>query len=412
MKTDKKPSKMLRAALLLLLLLSGMSQALAWDTEPDENGLYDGVYSRPTYFPDWTESSSPTWLNTQMYLLSVRFNDLDGIPLENYEVVVYDAQNELRSCSRSITEQNHYCVLSVKGDESDYFHFQVIYGDFDSPTIVDVPDVEIKFKSNEVFGDGEHPYVFVIPGRTMLSETVTGEFTNKTGVDVTVKRTINANEWSTICLPFAIDADHLESAFGTSVQLGDFTGCDVTYEDDEETVQNINVKFEAATAIEAHHPYIIKVADKVTEINADGVDIVANDEVPSVDCDRIGKGTKKDPYKWNSLIGNYENGFFVPEQTLFLSGGKFWYSMGNTTMMAYRAYFDFYDILPEADTSGARISLSFTDDDSTTHIGSDLLDVRPAAQSSAVFDLQGRRVSDMHCKKGIYISNGKKILIK
>ena len=41
---------------------------------------------------------------------------------------------------------------------------------------------------------------------------------------VRVKRTINANEWSTICLPFAITAEQVKGVFGDDVQLGDFTG--------------------------------------------------------------------------------------------------------------------------------------------------------------------------------------------
>ena len=30
---------------------------------------------------------------------------------------------------------------------------------------------------------------------------------------------------------------------------------------------------------------------------------------------------------------------------MFLSGSQFWYSAGLTQMKAYRAYFDFYDVL-------------------------------------------------------------------
>ena len=416
MELDKKPSRMLRAALLLLLLLSGMTQALAWDTEPDENGLYDGSYSRPTHFPEFTEPTA--WPNNQMYLLSVRFGDENGEPVENYEVAAYDASGDLRSCNRSITKQNHYCVLSVKGTETDIFHFQVIYGDFAHPTIVDVPDVTIKFKSNEVLGSAESPYIFVIPGRTRLSETDTALPGSKTGVDVTVQRTINANEWSTICLPFAIPEDKLNDAFGTTVQLGNFTGCNVSYEEDEETVKLINVKFEAATAIEANHPYIIKVQDAVTEINMDGVDIEAEDE-PSVDCDpypyqvQVGKNKWETHYWYNSFIGNYENGFLVPAQTLFLSGGKFYYSTGLTSMMAFRAYFDFYDVLPDAEST-ARISMTFNEE---TGIVSDLLDVCPSAESSQVYDLQGRQIVNSHSvnrklQRGIYIKNNKKVFVK
>lgn len=44
------------------------------------------------------------------------------------------------------------------------------------------------------------------------------------GVNVRVKRTIKANEWSTLVLPFAMTAEQVKSAFGNDVQLADFTG--------------------------------------------------------------------------------------------------------------------------------------------------------------------------------------------
>ena len=71
-------------------------------------------------------------------------------------------------------------------------------------------------------------------------------------VDVRVKRTINANEWSTICLPFAMTEAQVKAAFGEGVQLGDFTGYDTTKEGDE--VVCITVNFDVVTAIEANHP--------------------------------------------------------------------------------------------------------------------------------------------------------------
>jgi hypothetical protein len=40
------------------------------------------------------------------------------------------------------------------------------------------------------------------------------------GVDVRVTRTINANEWSTICLPFAMTAAQVKAAFGDDVKSG------------------------------------------------------------------------------------------------------------------------------------------------------------------------------------------------
>ena len=182
--------------------------------------------------------------------------------------------------------------------------------------------------------------------RTILDETSTAMPEAALGVDVRVKRTLTANVWNTIVLPFPMTSQQVGEAFGDGVQLADFTGCEAKYEKEGDAyASSIKVNFSSdVTAIEANHPYIIKVKEPIKEFTVDGVDINPEEE-PSVDRDEYmtGSGTKKDPYvyHYNSLIGTYMADTDVPEQTLFLNGNKFWYSMGNTKMKAYRALFRF-----------------------------------------------------------------------
>ncbi len=383
----------------------------AWDSTPDSNGLYDEFYDRPTYFPDWEQPS--TWPNAMYYLCDVRLGSENGPRITSYEIAVYDQNDNLRHCGRSLATQGHYSVLTIKGmDGKDTFHFKVIYGDdFANPKIVEIPNVSVPFKTNNTVGTKDAPFVLVVPSNEVfLSEEDTEAPAANTNRNVNLKRTINANEWSTICLPFAIPSAQLDAAFGTQVQLADFTGCTVDYEADGETVKSIHVNFEYATAIEANHPYIIKVADAVTEINAAGVNIIAlgGNDKPSVDCNeqqvKIGSIIFS---AYNSFIGNYTNGFNIPSGKLFLSGGKFWYSTGNSQMMAYRAYFDFYNVLPEMDNYTARIILTI--DDEVTAIDSPSYNNK-VKMSEEVFDLQGRRVKAP--SKGLYIKHGRKYFIK
>lgn len=422
LKLRQRPLRLAVLAALLCWLSCG--QLRAWDSTPDTNGFYDGVYSRPTHFPEWSQPND--WANGMFYRCEVRMGDVNGPKLSNYEIAVYNKEdNTLRSCCRSITSQDDICVLTIKGTEGQSFYFQVIYGDdFTSPTVIEaeIPndaDNAVPFNTNQEVGL-QTPFVLVVPGRTYLSETSETAIESKTGVDVTVLRTINANEWGTICLPFAIPANQMSTAFGTdvTVELRDFIGCEVEFEDDEKTdVKNIKVNTEPAEEIEANHPYLIKVNKAVTEINVDGVDI-APEEEPSVDCDRIGKGTKKDPYRWNSFIGNYENDFYVPEECLFLSGGKFWYSTGKTKMKPFRAYFDFYDVLPEgaSSQSSARITFDFGETEVTpepetpTGVVTTNYTNYTDFTDGVFYDLSGRKVSK--AVKGVYIKNGRKIIIK
>lgn len=397
-----------------LMVMAGGTQVFAWDEEADANGKYDGVYDRPTHFPTWSQPSD--WPNAEYYLVCARFGE-DGPRVENYEVAVYDQRGELRHCNRSMAKDNHLCVLTIRGTEGDEFHCQIIYGDFEDPTIVDVPET-FGFKTNDIVGSVEAPFYLTVPGRTIISETATELPVDKAGADVRVIRTIKANEWGTICLPFAMNEEQVQAAFGTDVLLGDFTGCKVSYEDDEETVEGIEVKFEAATAIEANHPYIIKVSTDISEFEVDGVDVHA--EEASVDCDeqKVKVGGKIYRF-YNSFVCNYVAGFTIPEQCLFLGGGLFWYSVGLSTMKGLRCYFNFYDVLPEASEAGVRMTIAY-DDGTTTEIN-DLPLTSPCEGgkmgAGVWYDMQGRRITpcppngaEMH--KGIYICNGRKYIIK
>lgn len=242
--------------------------------------------------------------------------------------------------------------------------------------------------------------------RTVLDELSTEAPEAATGVDVRVKRTLVAGVWNTICLPFAMTAEQVTAAFGNDVQLGDFNGIESTC-DEEENIVDITVNFNNATAIEANHPYVIKVKDAISEFTVDGVDIEVEEE-PSVDKDeyRTGSGTKKDPYvyHYNSFVGTYVADTEVPELALFLNDNKFYYSTGATKMKAFRGYFDFYDVLTEVENAEARISFVI-DEDWMTGIS----DVK-REDDSLYYNLKGMRVAKPG--KGLYIVNGKKMVIK
>lgn len=206
---------------------------------------------------------------------------------------------------------------------------------------------------------------------------------------VLVKRTINANEWSTICLPFTMTEAQVKAAFGDGVKLGDFKGYDYSN-------GQITVNFDATTAIVANHPYIIKVANAVSEFTAEGVTINPQEA-------EVNLGSSRKP---KSFIGNYVAGTTLGKGTLFLNDGKFWYSVGTTKIKAFRGYFDFVDLLPDFENNypDARVYISL--DGETTLIK----DIQSAQGNDAVYTLDGRRVSRTPQTKGVFIQNGKKVV--
>lgn len=228
----------------------------------------------------------------------------------------------------------------------------------------------------------------------VLDETSTVAPVAATGVNVKVKRTINANEWSTICLPFAMSEAQVKAAFGNDVELKNFSSWSSETNIDDEIV-SINVGFTSVSAIEANHPYVIKVSTAISEFTVDGVDIdPADAEVV------VGKGKTK-----GTFYGNYVAGTEVPEENLFISGNKFHYSTGSTTIKAFRGYFELKDVLDSYyDEAPSRVVFDFGD---VTGIQK----VSAQGQNDGIYyDLSGRRVEKP--SKGVFIVNGKKVIIK
>ena len=229
----------------------------------------------------------------------------------------------------------------------------------------------------------------------MLDELSATAPVAETNANVRVRRTIQAGEWSTICLPFAMTEEQCKEAFGDDVQLGDFTAWE-SEEDDDGNIVAIKVTFGDISSIEANHPVIIKTSVDLAEFTVDGVDIEVEDE-PTV---QVGKKKAERGY----FIGTYMAGTEVPENDLFLSDNKFWYSKGLTKMKAFRGYFEFADVLTEVEEASARINIFF--DEPTG--------VRPVSHTSAeedcYYNLAGQRVESV--RKGLYIKNHQKVFVK
>lgn len=238
--------------------------------------------------------------------------------------------------------------------------------------------------------------------RTVLDETSTVLPEAAVGVDVRVKRTLTANVWNTIVLPFAMTSQQVGEAFGDGVQLADFTGYEID-EDKNGDITGIAVQFQSVNAIEANHPYIIKVKEPISEFTVDGVDIDPEDEPTNA----VIKRTKK---QWSEMIGTYVANTVVEDDMLFLNGNKFWYSTGQTVMMGYRAYFDFYDVLTSVENADAKVTFEVNGE--TT----DITGVADPHLEGEVYNVQGLHMgknADMkRLPKGVYIVNGKKVTVK
>lgn len=240
----------------------------------------------------------------------------------------------------------------------------------------------------------------IVTDKVILDEDAVAAPAATTGnVDMLVKRTIKANEWSSICFPFAMSADKLKAAFGDDYDLEEFTGYETEKEGDN--IVGLTLKFTKNTkAAKINTPYIIKTSKDISEFEVNAklnpgntkMSIVVSDDETGEDVEIA------------SMTGNYQAGTIVPKNSLFLSGNKFYYSAGNTKMKGFRAYFTLSDVLSDVASAGANIFISF--DDETTGINN----IQHTVNDGAYYNLSGQRIETP--AKGLYIKNGKKVIVK
>lgn len=124
--------------------------------------LYDGKYDRPTYFKYFKPSS---YLNNMSYLVYVKTPA--GDILENFEIAVYDKDDNLRATGRSRHADDEQCMLTIGSNlVTEEFHFEVIYGDFTDPTIKPIIEV-VSFEANGVYGLSEDVYFTIATDPTV-----------------------------------------------------------------------------------------------------------------------------------------------------------------------------------------------------------------------------------------------------
>lgn len=274
---------------------------------------------------------------------------------------------------------------------------------------ITIHDLNISNADNgkEVKSDASFVSTIYLSDYLVLDENSTTAPEAMENVNVLVKRTIKAGNWGTICLPFAMTGNQVKEAFGGDVELADFAGYE-TEENADEDIVGINVKFnsiDVTSGLQANHPCIIKVGEDVSEFTVEGVTI------EPVETPEINMGTKKTPKK---IVGTYVAETVIgasDDPMLYIANNKFYYSKGTAKMKAFRAYFEFFDVLAEFDPEAAKIGF-YVDGDATSIDG-----IGTQRVVEGVYDLSGRKIQLENgglnkLQKGVYIIDGKKVTIK
>ena len=232
-----------------------------------------------------------------------------------------------------------------------------------------------------------------------LNESADNTLEAKTGVNVTLKRSMVENEWNTICLPFNVTAEQAKTAFGEGVMIAQLN----------KNSSGNKLSFSSVDAIVASTPYLIKPTiaapadgykfEGVT-INDDGKGNVAPNVV-NTNSYLAFVGIYNTVDVANNVIevlnNNYYAAFLGANNTIFKAkndGGK---------MKGFRAYF----AIPN---NVAASALCVMVNGTTTSIKS--INGAVVESNAPVYNLQGQRVDGNNLTPGIYIKAGKKFVVR
>ena len=215
-------------------------------------------------------------------------------------------------------------------------------------------------------------------------------------VNVTLKRTLYGDGgWNTLCVPFTLTEAQTKAAFGNDVELRKLAG-----------VNGNTITFEPETKVEAGIPYLIK----LSEANAKGtytftgVKTIAVTSADAIGTDPLGAAI--------SFVGIYSS----QDVAVWATEGKdyvaclgadntFFKAKAGTKMKGFRAFF----LVPNNVPSNA---LKAVIDGTATGIEDLVIDGVKA--NGHVYNLNGQYVGNSlnGLQPGLYIQNGKKIVVK
>ena len=227
--------------------------------------------------------------------------------------------------------------------------------------------------------------------------------------EVIVKRTIKANTWSTLTLPFELSGDQIAEIFGDDAKIAEFLDYD-TNEKDQYVVEFESI--DPSDGLQANYPYIIKTSEAISEFLVKNVEVDAQEDEAYVNYDN-GRAPTHPRYEWYAkMLGTLHNGVTVPKNGFFLRDNKFYVSEGSSVLKGFRAYF----IINGYEFFGSDANISFAVDGETTAIegvsvnGTEIV-------SGDVYNVNGTFMGRAEnvmksLPRGIYIVNNKKVVVK
>ena len=336
---------------------------------------------------------TPTWTwaeNGSSASVTLSHKDLEGVTLSStdadskvsieQEVLKDEADNAIG------TRYTATCIYELNGYE---------YTFTDNHDILDVPEtVNISLQDN---ADN--------------SETISGKYNCPVNATLTGRTLYKDGSWNTLCLPFdlVLEGSPLAGATVKTLESSDY--------DISKGELTLNFTTGSLTTLRAGTPYLVKWES--------GENLV-NPVFSGVTVSTIGGGHADTHYV--DFVGSFSPvSLTANDKTVLYLGAdnKLYYPTKDRTMGAFRAVFRLHNGLAVGDlvpggAKATRFVMNFGSDETTgiVEVNADA-DLKSASHESGIsnplqrawYDLQGRRLTGKPTEKGIYINNGKKVVL-
>lgn len=231
-----------------------------------------------------------------------------------------------------------------------------------------------------------------------------------------LRRTFNGGKWNSLVLPVSLTKEQFHEAFGSGAQLSEID-C-VKNEGNNRIINFKTVQESDGTYLKENTPYIIYIdeaetekhpADEQYESIEDGVVqgpiyIVNSGVNYQMENDKNKVIEVKSETPGLSYLGSYVSNQRLPIDCYIFSNGNLFHTSKEYTMKAYRCWIDYQT---DDDTPLAKFSVN------NTATGIDCITDNIENADSHIYNISGQKIENTdNLPEGIYIINGKKLIIK
>ena len=233
--------------------------------------------------------------------------------------------------------------------------------------------------------------------------------TDRTYDEISYTRNFKNTNWQALYVPFEIPYENIAGDFDAAYinDVHQFDNDD-DGEIDETTIEAVKIK---RGTLKANYPYLIRARGKGEKtISVTNATLYATEE-NSIDCSSVFSN-----YTFTGTYDRMSSDELPQDEGYYALSGGLWAPVAEgTSLGAFRFYLKIdsrnggNDNATKARSIRMRVVGEDEDDEDSETTGIEET-TDNSQQTTVIFDLQGRRVTDTSNLKGIYIVNGKKIV--